>query len=301
MPASVECTTTAQPIKKNRAQLDHALFDVDFFHKPTLKALRRRFKLAGLVAYQEILFQISRATDAEIDSDTALASAEEFEIVESEEFLNYCFSQNLLQRTNEGKITQSRVAKDQEALAKKREKWRSDKRQDSATDSVPEAIPEAVVESGVFREQLNTEDLKKDLKLEKTNTDPGVVGKTQRAPLVYLSEMEVEAAIGEYMRFKLDPARAWVEEGIKRLSGWYQKNPDKYRGGKFAYVDLTCWAKDKCAELKTQGLRLKSAQAYASKATGKSEPSRPRPPILNANACMPEKVEELIDSIVGAK
>lgn len=97
-----------------------------------------------------------------------------------------------------------------------------------------------------------------------------VAGKTERAPLVYLADTEIDCAIAEFMRVKLDPARQWVEEGIKRLSGWYQKNPDKYRNGKFAYVDLTGWAKDKCVELKTQGLKLVGAQAYANKATGKN-------------------------------
>lgn len=167
MPASVECTTTAQPIKKNRAQLEHALFDVDFFHKPTLKALRRRFKLAGLVAYQEILFQISRATDAEIDPDTALASAEEFEIVESEEFLNYCFSQNLLQRTNEGKVTQYRVAEDQEKLARNRDDYRrrQGKHRDTCvTDAVKTCDTTEKKRESVNTEDLNTEDLKKEEK-----------------------------------------------------------------------------------------------------------------------------------------
>lgn len=167
MPTSAECTTPESASKKKRAQLDHALIDVDFFHKPTIKALRRRYKLAGLVAYQEILFQISRATDAEIEADTALASAEEFEIIESEEFLTYCLSQNLLNRAPNGKITQVRVAEDQERLAKNRDDYRrrQGKHRDTCvTDTEKTRDTTQNKRVSVNTEYLNTEDLKKEEK-----------------------------------------------------------------------------------------------------------------------------------------
>lgn len=163
MPASPDNNTPEAASKKKRAQLDHALIDVDFFHKPTIKALRRRYKLAGLVAYQEIIFQISRATDAEIDTDTALASAEEFEIIESEEFLTYCLSQNLLNKSPNGKITQVRVAEDQERLAKNRDDYRRRQvksRDARVTDTEKTRDTTQNKRVSVNTEDLNTEDLK---------------------------------------------------------------------------------------------------------------------------------------------
>lgn len=136
MPTAQEnLNTTNTPIqRKNRAQLAYALFDVDFFHKPTIKALRYRFKSEGLCAYQEIIFQLSRASNACVTRDTCVASAEEFGICDADLFLNYCFERGLLHKDGE-LVTQERVILDQEKLAKRREaiqervdKFRSKKR-----------------------------------------------------------------------------------------------------------------------------------------------------------------------------
>lgn len=144
--------------KKPRAQLSHALIDVDMLHKPKIVAMTRRFGKISHAAYVEILLQISRATDAEIDPDTALGVIEYYEIKDAEAFLKYCLENKLLNEAPNGLITQTRVIEDQESCAKKRKKWREDKT-DSATDSTTESTPkkEQNPSKTVKTEDLNTE------------------------------------------------------------------------------------------------------------------------------------------------
>lgn len=188
---------------KPRAQLSHVLLDVDFFHKPTIKALRRKYGLSALVAYQEILCQVSRATNAEIEADTALASAEEFDVSEPEAFLEYCLTHGLLHKTQDDKITQERVIEDQERLAKSRDDYR--KRQEKSRVS-------RVTEGEITRDttqkkhfSVNTE----DLNTEDLNLEEGVQGGKPLDPHAWIDRCVVLSTFDEArMRRAL---RAWAK------------------------------------------------------------------------------------------
>lgn len=239
MLTSQECTTPESASKKKRAQLDHALIDVDFFHKPTIKALRRRYKLAGLVAYQEILFQISRATDAEIEADTALASAEEFEIIESEEFLAYCLYQNLLSRSANGKITQVRVAEDQERLAKNRDDYRrrQGKHRDTCvTDTEKTRDTTQNKRVSVNTEDLNTEDLNtEDLKKEEKREAAHQVPIREGCKFVRLSDISYESLVKTYLTLGI--SRETLESTIRGFDDWKGRKIAKNEGGWASVAD----------------------------------------------------------------
>jgi len=287
MTTESKSNTLKEQSKKKRDQLDHALFDVDFFHKPTIKALRRKFRCEGLCAYQELIFQISRATNAEIDDECALASIEEFGVIESAAFLEYCLSQNLISRSESGKLSQERVIEDQEACARKRERWRKEKGQDSGIASVPESIPETTPDSARKCEQLNTEDLK-DLK--KKNGE----GRAERAPCVFLSDIEFEQGLCEYVRAGLN--KAWAERGLLHTARHLSK-PEN--AGLAAYVHWVTWALRECLNDQKAGLDAKTAKARNEIA--KNDPrgqNRPRPPLVTKHQEMGSQARALVDMVV---
>jgi hypothetical protein len=154
-----------------RAQLEHALIDVDILHKPKAKAMMQKFgKLAGL-AYLELIFQLSRATNAEVEVDTALCVANDFNIPNPEEWLEYLLhpDRQMVEKTKKGRITQERVAHDQEALAASRRKWKEQKKhqREHPKDSPRESTMDTPTDTPGFRERVNSEDLNtEDLKNE---------------------------------------------------------------------------------------------------------------------------------------
>ena len=105
--------------QEEMAQLDHLLLDVDFFSKPKICSLKRRFGPLAQFWLIKIYCQMSRATNALIDEDVLFYEAEELGINEARELIEYSLSSGLIAK--EGDLyTNSRVAKDQKALATKR-------------------------------------------------------------------------------------------------------------------------------------------------------------------------------------
>jgi len=110
-----------------RVQLDHVLIDVDFLHKPTIKALRFKYTDLSALVLIEILAQMSRATDGIIDREVALCVFSDLRFENGEEILEYCISKEILCASPCGGVTNVRVQKDQSACAKKREEAKNRK------------------------------------------------------------------------------------------------------------------------------------------------------------------------------
>ena len=67
VPYNGQNTTT-----EKRTQLKHLLLDVDFLHKPTVKAFRASFGWVGIPWLLEMYALMSRATNARVDPSIAI-------------------------------------------------------------------------------------------------------------------------------------------------------------------------------------------------------------------------------------
>lgn len=82
--------------------------------------------------------------------------------------------------------------------------------------------------------------------------------------LVLLNDFEWSNALAEYMRFDLN--RAWLERGVKKLQGEYEKKPHKIGNRHGPYSELIDWPLKRCVEEKTAGVNDKAAKARLKKA-----------------------------------
>lgn len=128
------------------AQLDHLLLDVDFLHKPKIKAFKRVFGYLACLWLIESYCQMSRASLGEVDKETLLDIADEMGLSEkAEAIIEYAADPErlLIKKLDNGKYTNSRVEKDQISLATKREKEREkQERYRNKTVTLPDISPE---------------------------------------------------------------------------------------------------------------------------------------------------------------
>lgn len=105
-----------------RAQLKHVLLDVDFKDKPKIIDLEIEFKPIARLLLLDILAACSKATNAEISRNVCqfLGNRIGIDAESVEKILDYCIKNEILWSVN-GKITNSRVIKDQESYFKKLE------------------------------------------------------------------------------------------------------------------------------------------------------------------------------------
>ena len=103
----------------DKVQLDHVLLDVDFFHKPTIVAFRRKFGWVSTPWLIEAYAQMSRATNALVTRDVLLGIADDMRLDLCDEMIAYCIDHGLI-LCIDGAYSNQRVIKDQESLAKKR-------------------------------------------------------------------------------------------------------------------------------------------------------------------------------------
>lgn len=114
----------------SRAQLKHLLLDVSFKDKPKIIDLEVEFKPIARLLLMDILAACSAASNAEITINVCkhLGNRIGIEAESVEKILDYCIKHDILFAVN-GKITNSRVIKDQESYYNKLESDR--KRKDS--------------------------------------------------------------------------------------------------------------------------------------------------------------------------
>lgn len=104
----------------NRAQLKHLLLDVDFFNKPKVIAFRRKFKWVSLTWLLQCYCQMSRSSTGFVTRDTLLGLADDMGLEQSDEMIDYLVTNGLMFEID-GSLSNSRVIKDQESLALRRE------------------------------------------------------------------------------------------------------------------------------------------------------------------------------------
>lgn len=102
----------------NRAQLKHALLKKDLPNHPKVKALKRVHGVAGKCSIYEIYMLMSGATNAVVDKDSILQTAEENGVTDIEGYFQYCLDKGLIQRELDGFSNQP-VIDDQEAYYRK--------------------------------------------------------------------------------------------------------------------------------------------------------------------------------------
>ena len=301
--------TTQEPHcqRKNRVQLDHALFDVDFFDKPKIRSMEVKFGPLATLLIARLICDLSRATNAEIDDECLQFHAKHIGFEKHNEFLDYCIDRGILIRSALNSISNSRVAEDQEKLASKQEKWRNAKR--ISTDS-GENLKGSLKDSDNFPplhgcEELNTEELNTE---ERSNTKEvtrkGVqgetnfveTGKTLRAPGVWISDIEYEWGVLEYSRADLN--KAWADRGLIHTARHLSQPKNS---GKNGYVHWVSWALRECLNDKKAGLDAKTAKTRNENANKnpKSE-SRPLPQVVNPRAVLPDSLDDLISGAIPA-
>lgn len=156
---------------KKRVQLKHALFDINFFAKETIAELGEdKGELAQLYLIK-ILMMMSGATDAEISRSAALSLRGSLSKEAAIDILDYCTDpiRSILYITRPGFLSNSRVEADQESIAAKQDKWRTEKRK--ARDTLRTFDGHSTdkarkVSETVNTELLNTEDLNTEVNKE---------------------------------------------------------------------------------------------------------------------------------------
>lgn len=109
-----------------RSQLKHMLMDVDFFDKPTVRALGFKHTQVSVLLYVRWLMLMSRATNALVTRDAMASIAREVlhgmgtSVATFETVLQYCLDTEMIIEESPGCYTNDRVVKDQEACAVKR-------------------------------------------------------------------------------------------------------------------------------------------------------------------------------------
>jgi len=237
-----------------RVTLKHALIDVDFLHTPKIIALRRKFGDIAALAIIEITMQLSKATEATIELDTALAVVEHFRIDNSDEFINYCIDRGILQKTELGFITEKGVIEDQQKLGEQQDKWKEKKRKQRQNEYVPRDMGgDTIGDSPGKSEQLKTEDLK--------ILDPKEGGSGETIDLghgIKLDPMAMDALKLEFARFDLKPG--WIKRAAIYCA---TQNNEKYKNGPYLY--LSTWGLQRCLEEKDKALRIKNTENIGKK------------------------------------
>lgn len=109
-----------------RAQLKHVLLDVDFFDKPTIRALGYKHSQIAVLLFIRWMMLMSRATNGLVTRDALASVAREVlsgtgtAIANFESVLNYCVETGMIYEEGDGHFTNERVVKDQESCAVKR-------------------------------------------------------------------------------------------------------------------------------------------------------------------------------------
>lgn len=169
---------------KSRAQLHHVLLDVDFFEKPKIIALAEKLGQLAPLLLVRIYAAMSKATDAEIEVSCVEYLARVIGFTDVAEFLTYTIERGILcEGSKPFLITNSRVAQDQEKLAKAREdaRIRQEKSRESrVTNALPTRFPDPatdpvtvfpLVEGGAGETKPKVEPVKKAF-ISSLDTEP---------------------------------------------------------------------------------------------------------------------------------
>lgn len=280
-------------------QLSHALFDVEFLHKPKIKAMRRKFGDLSALWLFEVICQLSRASGAKIEIDCALSVADDFKIENGQELIDYCTNEDrkILELKN-GYITNSRVDADQEKLQIRREKDLERKRKKEDSAKIPHGKSEELVTDTV----TDTEDL--DLKEQ---SDPPQYVRPGEFKLLRFSQIDYEQLTISRGERALARTIELAESHIQK-----QKNadPELYRKLKLQALEgkafINGWASKQAhvdiAEVQTATARVKKAiQPYQKVDPPRPQPQEYKPPPKSADLTEEERSrnKKLVDELIN--
>lgn len=167
----------------SRAQLKHVLLDVDFFDKPTIRALGFRHSQISVLLFIRWMMLMSRATNGLVTRDAMASVAREVlqnvgtATATFESVMKYCVDTEMIYEEKEGYFTNERVVKDQESCAVKREssnerqkKFREKKEVDNnalltrlpVTDTDTEYVTD--IDLDIKFEELNTPEIRSEVR-----------------------------------------------------------------------------------------------------------------------------------------
>lgn len=269
-----------------RAQLDHVLLDVGFFVDDKIVELEEEYGELAQLFLVKVLAMMSAATNGEISFAAARGvRGRTIEKDKAQEILEFCVKRGILSQTTEGLLTNSRVQKDQESLAKQRKKWRESKGiTPQLPPNIPPRIPPRNTSDSVNTEQLNTEDLNLDPKKlsDPPDTQPHHV---RLAEFVEISEIDFPVCVAEFERNGLIPGKRWLERAAVHLAPDLKDHPQKRH--KAAMLILK-WPLQECLkELRLQN-QAETSGAYRDKAASQTRTHR-----QSAQDAQRESIEEL--------
>lgn len=171
-------------LRQDRAQLKHLLIDVDFFDKPSVRALIFKHGQISALLYVRWMMLMSRATNATVCQDALMSVASEVlqgvksAAVKSRTILNFCVETKMLLQVSDDTFSSPRVIEDQESCAVKRSqfkerqaKFKNKKRECEVFDNAL-VTRESRKTVNTDTEQLNTEDLNTEDLRKETVTPP---------------------------------------------------------------------------------------------------------------------------------
>lgn len=237
--------------KTERVQLKHLLLDVDFYDKPTVKALAYKHGQLSVHLYVRWLTLMSRASNAFVTCDALAAIAQEvgFEEGAFREILTYCLKTKMLVLDGEDSYSNARVIQDQLSCAVKRkeakerqEKYREKKCDKRVTNALPTRFPVTVSVTDPDHIDLNK------------NSKPLEVGLVRLGEYVRISEISQEQFITNCNTEGFtDKDRTEIIDALDR---WYSKNLHAWHE-KDHFRDLMSWPFKNQREHKAKLLRCR--------------------------------------------
>lgn len=190
----------------SRAQLKHVLLDVDFFDKPTIRALGYAHTQLSVLLFIRWMMLMSRATDGLVTRDSLASIAREVlhgvgaSVASFETVLDYCLAEGMIHEESPGRFTNKRVIKDQESCAVKRQSAseRQKKHRGKKTD-----IGNALVT------RLPDTDTVIDTDIEFLNRE----GKQLILDFLWMDEIEIET-------WKVKLGTKGFDRACEKLNGW---------------------------------------------------------------------------------
>lgn len=258
-----------------RAQLKHVLLDVNLASHNKIIPLNKLFGAAGKCTLYEIYMSMSKATNAVIDRELIVCTAEYNGIVEPEAFISYCLSKKLIIEELDG-YSNGPVIEDQESYYRKlhsdrNRKYSGNKRKDSVR----------------VRKETIRVPKEPDIDNDTDNDNEDVISnkkcqpKTLYGEHVHLTDLEIQ-------KFKIDLGGEILDRCINKLNDWIASDPTvkRRRNGKNAAATIRSWVINAVGEEQARGQKTNGP------GPPKSQYDRAKETLIKSYEKMEEKMEE---------
>ncbi len=202
-----------------RAQLKHVLLDVDFFDKPTIRALGFRHSQISVLLFIRWMMLMSRATNGLVTRDAMASVAREVlqnvgtATATFESVMKYCIETEMIYEEKDGYFTNERVVKDQESCAVKRE---------SSNERQKKFREKKVVNSNALLTRLPVTDTVTEYD---TDNDLDLNSLELEIALPEFQNTETSTAIVRWARHQKKLGRGFDQTGVDSMLNLYRGSP----------------------------------------------------------------------------